>query len=57
MKLIADRTNDAALAETAVAQIETAYATLNEGGHAPRAAYLQAQLREAQAVRDRLKGR
>jgi hypothetical protein len=57
MKLIADRTNDAALAETAVAQIETAYATLNEGAHAPRAAYLQAQLREAQAVRDRLKGR
>ena len=34
MMLIADRTNDGALAETAVSQIQTAYETLRDGGHA-----------------------
>jgi hypothetical protein len=57
MMQIAERTNDGALAETAVAQIETAYATLRDGGQAPGAAYFQAQLAKAQAIRDRLKGR
>jgi hypothetical protein len=57
MILIADRTNDAALAETAVTQIETAYETLRDGGQAPWAAYYQEQLPNAQAIRDRLKGR
>jgi tetratricopeptide (TPR) repeat protein len=55
MMLIADRANDAAQAETAATQIETAYATLREGGHAQSAAFFQEQLPKAQAVRDRLK--
>ena len=57
LMLIADRTSDAAMAETSVTQIETAYATLRDGGQAPWAAILQKQLRKAQAIRDRLKGR
>jgi hypothetical protein len=55
--LIADRANDAAMAESAVTQIETAYSTLRDGGQAPWAAEFQAQLPKAQAIRDRLKGR
>jgi hypothetical protein len=54
---IADRTNDAVMAENAAAQIESAYAMLRDGGHETWAAVLQAQLPVAQAVRDRLKGR
>jgi tetratricopeptide (TPR) repeat protein len=57
MMLMADRTNDAAMAEAAVTQIETAYTTLRDGGHPPWAAYYQAQLPKAQAVRDQLKVR
>jgi tetratricopeptide (TPR) repeat protein len=55
--LIADRTNDAAAAELAVAQIETAYDTLDDGDHVQGAAIFQAQLPRAQAIRDRLKGK
>jgi tetratricopeptide (TPR) repeat protein len=55
--LIADRTNDAAVAETAVTQIETAYETLRSGGQELGAAFLQGQLSNARAIRDRLKGR
>jgi hypothetical protein len=51
--LIADLTNDDAVAGTAVAQIETAYETLRSGGREQGAAVLQAQLT---TVRDRLKG-
>ena len=40
MILIADRTNDGALAETAVLQIETAYETLRAGGQQQWAANL-----------------
>jgi hypothetical protein len=54
--LIADLTNDEAVAGTAVAQIETAYETLRSGGREQGAAVLQAQLTTARAVRDRLKG-
>ena len=57
MILIADRTNDAALAETAVTQIETAYETLRDGGQARWAVFFQERLPNAQAIRDRLKGR
>ena len=57
LMLIADRTNDGAVAETAAAQIETAYQTLRSGGQARWAAHYETQLRKAQAIRDRLKGR
>ena len=56
LMLIADRANDAGRAETAVGQIETACETLRDGGQAPWAAYFEAKLPEAQAIRDRLKG-
>jgi hypothetical protein len=48
------RKNDAAVAETAVRQIETAYETLWSGGHEQWSAYFEAQLAKAQAIRDRL---
>ena len=57
MMLIADRTNDGALAETAVSQIQMAFDTLRDGGHEQWAAYFEAQLPKAQAIRDRLKGK
>jgi hypothetical protein len=57
MMQIADRTNDAAMAETAVAQIESAYAMLRDGGPEAWAAEFQAQLPKAQTIRDRLTGR
>jgi len=56
LMLIADRANDAARAETAVTQIETAYETCRDGGQQQWAAYFEARLPEAQAIRDRLKG-
>jgi tetratricopeptide (TPR) repeat protein len=57
MGLIADRDNDGALSETAVAQIRAAYETLRSGGHQAWAAILKAQLPNAEAIRDRLKGK
>jgi tetratricopeptide (TPR) repeat protein len=57
MMLIADRTNDSALAETAVTQIAAAYETLRDGGQEQWAAIFQAQLPNAQAIRDRRKGK
>jgi hypothetical protein len=55
--LIADRTNDPVVAETAVRQIETAFETLRSGGQEQWAAYFEARLAKARAIRDRLKGR
>ena len=55
--LIADLTNGANMAETAVRQIETAYETTRSGGDEQSSAYFQAQLAKAQAIRDRLGGR
>jgi tetratricopeptide (TPR) repeat protein len=57
MVLIADRTNDGALAETSVTQIELAYRTLRDGGQQRWAALFQGRLVEAEAIRDRLKGK
>jgi hypothetical protein len=57
MVVIADRTNDAVLAEAAVRQIELAYETMRLGGHERGSAFRLDQLPRAQAVRDRLKGR
>jgi tetratricopeptide (TPR) repeat protein len=57
MMLIAERTNDGALAETAFQQIQAAVETLRNGGQQPWAAYYEEQLPQAQAIRDRLKGK
>ena len=57
MMLIADRTNDRAMAETAAQQIETAHEIERSGGQQQWAAFYEAQLPEAQAIRDRLKGK
>jgi hypothetical protein len=57
MMLIADRTNDEALAETALQQIQTAHKALRGAGQRQWAAYYEAQLTEAQAIRDRLNGK
>ena len=54
--LIADRNNDAAGAEAAVRQIETAYETARSGGDEHTSADFEAQLAKARAIRDRLKG-
>ena len=52
--LIADRTNDAVVAETAVKQLETAYETMRSGG---QELYFAEQLAKARAIRDRVGGR
>ena len=57
LMLIADRTSDGALAETAVQQIDAAYETACSGGHHARAIRFKAKLTTAKAIRDRLKGK
>jgi len=57
MMLIAERTKNRPLAETAVQQIEVALEAARSGGHDPMSKEFQAQLPKAQAVRDRLKGK
>jgi len=57
MMRIADRTNDGAVAETAVEQIETAIETLRTGDNEAGAANFQSQLPKAQAIRDRVKAK
>jgi hypothetical protein len=54
--LLAERMNDAPMAQTAVLQIEAAFKTMRDGGHAPFAAYYQRRLPEARRIRDALKG-
>jgi hypothetical protein len=53
LMLIADRTKDAVIAETALRHIETAYETLRSGGHEQWAACFEAQLPPVRAIRDR----
>ena len=57
LMLIADRTNDVVVAETAVRQIETAYQKMRSGGQEQWAAFYEEQLPKARATRDRLGGR
>jgi len=57
LMLIADRNNDAAGAEAALQQIETAYEVLRSAGQKQWSAYFSEQLAEAKAIRDRLGGR
>jgi hypothetical protein len=56
LKLIADRSIDLVVAETAVRQIETAYETLRSGGQEQWSTEMETQLTKARAIRDRLKG-
>jgi hypothetical protein len=56
LMLIADRTDAAAMAETAVRQIETAHETARLWGQEQWASYFELQLAKAQAIRDRLGG-
>jgi hypothetical protein len=52
---LAQRTKDAAMAETACQQIEAALETMRSAGHVPFAAYYESRLPEARQIRDVLK--
>jgi hypothetical protein len=47
---------DVAIAETALNQINAAFETLHDGGHAPYAAYYEQQVPRARALVARLRG-
>ena len=57
MMSMADRTNDGAMAETALKQIQIALDSLSESRDLRSSIYFRAQLPRALAIRDRLKGR
>ena len=57
MVVLADLTNDGTMADTAVAQIQSVIETIRDGGQAEGVAIYTEQLRQAQAIRDRLKGK
>ena len=50
LMLLAERTGDARMAQTAGSQIDLALATMRDGAHAPIAAYYEAQLRKARLL-------
>jgi hypothetical protein len=52
---LAERTKDAAMAETGLRQIEAALETARASGHAPLADDFEANLPEARRIRDALK--
>ena len=56
LMVLAERLGDLLKAHAAVEQIEVALATIRESGHAPFAAYYEAQLPRARALLDRLAG-
>ena len=55
--LLAERRGDAAMAKTALSQINTAFETMGDGGHAPGAAFLEQYRARARALVERLSGR
>jgi hypothetical protein len=55
LTLLAERTKNGAMAETALLQIDAALETLLAGGDAPAAAYFKAELPKARRIRDALK--
>ena len=57
LMLLAERRGDATMAETAFSQINAAFQTLRDGGHARNAAYYERQLPWARALVARLRGR
>jgi tetratricopeptide (TPR) repeat protein len=56
LMLLAERKLDATMAETALSQINTAFETMRDGGHAPYAAYYEERLPRARAIVARLRG-
>ena len=56
LMLLAERRGDAAMAETALGQINTAFETMRDGGHRPNAASFERQLPRARALVARLRG-
>jgi tetratricopeptide (TPR) repeat protein len=56
LMVLAERHGGSSKARAAVEQIEVALATMRKGGHAPAAAYYEAQLPRARALLDRLAG-
>jgi tetratricopeptide (TPR) repeat protein len=54
LMLLAERKRDAAMAKTALSQINAAFETMRDGGNAPRAAYYERQLSRARAIVARL---
>jgi hypothetical protein len=57
LMLLAERSGDAVMAETALSQINVASETMRNAGIAPSAAYYERQLPRARAVVARLRGR
>jgi hypothetical protein len=55
--LLAERRGNVTMAETALSQINAAFETMRDGGHAPYAAYYEQQLSRARALVARLRGR
>jgi tetratricopeptide (TPR) repeat protein len=51
---LAERRSDSEMARRASAQIEAAFATVRDGGHAPNASYYEAQLKDARALVSKL---
>jgi tetratricopeptide (TPR) repeat protein len=56
LMLLAERRGDAAMAETALSQINTAFEAMRDGGDAPSAAFYEARLPTARALVARLRG-
>jgi hypothetical protein len=56
LMLLAERRGDAAMAKTALSQINAAFETMRDGGNAPSAAYYERQLPRARALVARLRG-
>jgi len=56
LMLLAERRRDAAMAKTALGQINTAFETVRDGGDARQAAYFEARLPRARALVARLRG-
>ena len=56
LMLLAERRRDAAMAKTALSQINAAFETMRDGGNAPNAAYYEQQLPKARALVARLRG-
>src|SRR5262249_52394079 len=50
LMLLAERRGDAAMAEIALSQINTAFETMRDGGHAPYAVFYEEQLPTARAL-------
>ncbi len=55
LMLIAERRSDLEMAQTALAQIEAAFTTMRDSGHAPNAAYYESQLANGRALVIKLK--